>query len=384
MQKKIYPLLLVPCSLALCLALFFLTSCGDDKDDPPPQIVLPSSSSFVLPPSKNDPRVTVSGLDISLSAEWRLKVLGQVSFNPTVLPSRKNISSILINMHNKDTDKLIPIDTIKVNMPIVQDSEVEDLSDAKAFDFRSCELNKARYQIYVYVYLSDDTTIAKIDSLPEPFKKTHPECQTYTLTINSSPVAGGSVSPAPEGPYSKNQPVTLRAEPQANYAFYNWTNDYGSYKDYAGYANPYPITIDGDIKLIANFVESRTLEKQAPEDVNDGGVINSVKFIHNSFEAQGNAVIIELFQSPEYGIDDALPYNQQPLDMYGIPEPSKTHQFISNVSPETTTIDFTPGRYFVVKTASSGWSNWSLLLGKNRSPQCTTPTCVEVTVWKAK
>ncbi len=76
----------------------------------------------------------------------------------------------------------------------------------------------------------------------------------YALTINSNPLAGGSVNanPAPNcasdsTKYGSGTVVTLTASPAAGYAFGNWSGDA------SGAANPTTVTMSADRSVTANF-----------------------------------------------------------------------------------------------------------------------------------
>jgi len=125
-----------------------------------------------------------------------------------------------------------------------------------------------------------------------------------------------------------------------------------------------------------------------PKDgfINLGGK-NAIQFTGTKFVAQVDAKIIESFQSSKdkiYG-----PGNKHQIAKGNSP-PSKTHEFIPALNSETTSIEFQNQNYFVVKTAASGWGNWFLLRGENRTGGTSpchvglTPKCVEITVWKAQ
>ena len=391
MQKKIYSLLLVPCSLALCLALVFLMSCGDDKGDPPQmQYFPPSDGGFQLPPSDTNMRVHITGLGQNIDQDsWELKILGEVEYTEEYGNDPRYISSVRIQMRNTDKDTNITIsmdlhnDNWSANKP-----KLVDLSTAQgnSFDFSNCRLNKREYQIYCYVYLSDNPDkVARIDSLAHPFKETRPHCRTYSLTVESSPTAGGSVGRSANAPYIKDQSVTLTPSPEHNYAFYNWTDKDGYY---VSHSMSYDIIINDDIKLIANFVDSRNLSLQETRERNEGDIImNTVKFTRNSlgrssFEAiVANAYLIEEFlESREYSINNNAPRDKISFYKPGYDLPSKTDQFVSvSVSEKKRIEDYQANYYFVVKDGT----NWYLLLGKI-SPTCLMPECLEITIWKAQ
>lgn len=395
MQKKIYPLFLVPCSLALCLALIFLMSCGGGGSNPDTNDSS-SSSGFTEPPCEgncDDPRVSIADIDTSFN-NWKLIVKGVVGLNGG---NQTVISKIEINLRNVETNAITPI-PFTLNSPI-ESGESYSLRDGQGSGLEwgssACELNKGTYQVYVYVYLKapdKDAFMAKKDSLPySRFKKTHEGCKEYTLTTTVSPSPAASacqITRTPEGPYSQNQQVTLTA-PQTcgKYAFFNWT-DGGD--GIAG--NSYNVRLDDGKSITANFVESYNLAKDnnASKEYKAGDLINlgggSVQFTGTSFVAQGNARIINSFKLPgEYAINDSR--NKQELTQEDRDPSSslKTSQFVTADNSEETEIDHQNEYYFVV-TTGSGPSNWFLLL-PNNDGYCTVaanPKCTKVTIWKAQ
>jgi len=69
--------------------------------------------------------------------------------------------------------------------------------------------------------------------------------QTQILTIQSSP--GGTTSPTPGSfTYDKNSSVSVKANPDVNYSFYNWSGDA------SGTSNPITILMDRDKTIKAN------------------------------------------------------------------------------------------------------------------------------------
>jgi len=374
MQKKIYSLLLVPCSLALCSVLVFLMSCGDDKDDSPPPPPPSSSSSFQHPPSKNDPRVHMIGIDTLFSSNWSLTVIGDVEYRKTFGMDNTEISSILIKMRNMKTDELTPIQCSASywgeNFTL---SDGQQQGNGPNFG-QACKF-KGRYRIYIYVYLSDNLdTIAKIDSLE--FEKSHPDCRdNYTLKFEY-PRGGGSVELEPnQEKYAKGDKVKLIPKPANGYAFWNWYIDH-EYKS----ENPYLLEITRDEEIKATFIESRDFTKvSGPSDINKGGSIlnGAVTFDGRNFTALGNAKIIEYFQLPEKEIDD--PRNSETFDVSMIPSDkvSKTHQFKPALGPREDGITYVADTYFIVESAGNKY----LLLGERRGVVCYTD-CVSLTIWK--
>jgi uncharacterized repeat protein (TIGR02543 family) len=82
--------------------------------------------------------------------------------------------------------------------------------------------------------------------------------KTYALTVNISPIGGGSVALNPSGgTYEHGTVVQLTATPAAGYDFVNWTSDL------TGNINPESITMDGAKTVTANFVNTYTLATNA-------------------------------------------------------------------------------------------------------------------------
>ena len=68
----------------------------------------------------------------------------------------------------------------------------------------------------------------------------------YTISVSASP--GGSVSVSPlQSTYHYGDSVTLTANPDVGYSFVNWSGGI------TGSANPYTISVDGDLSATANF-----------------------------------------------------------------------------------------------------------------------------------
>jgi uncharacterized repeat protein (TIGR02543 family) len=72
---------------------------------------------------------------------------------------------------------------------------------------------------------------------------------TYTLTVNVSPSAGGTVTRSSNGPYHLNDVVTLTEAPSAGYTFSGWSGD-GT-----GSGTTRTVTIVGNIAVKATFTQ---------------------------------------------------------------------------------------------------------------------------------
>jgi len=390
MQKKIYSLFLFPCFLALCLAFVSLTSCGDDGDDPPPPVATSSDSGD--PPllsAGNDTRITIEGLD-TLFEGMKLIVKGTVSVNS----AEETIAKIEIKLRAIDNSVTSPIVAFSAIPP---GTDVYDLADGQGegTDFSPCSVNPYYYKIYVDVYLSSNLNAPlKRDSVywQNGFKKDYDDCRTYTLTTIVNPSGAGTVAASPQGPYTGPTPVSVTATANSGYAFFNWTDGADGVE-----GATYNFQLDGNKNLKANFVESKSLVKDATasKEYQRGNTITlgsgSVTFTGDAFEAQGSALIFGKFkltrQTPSgegdyYNFDD--PRNSYSLNTYDI-NPSgslRTEQFVAAGSGDIE-VFFDPEYYYIVKPTSSG--NWYLLLPESNSATfCTIPQCVSLTVWKVQ
>jgi hypothetical protein len=82
--------------------------------------------------------------------------------------------------------------------------------------------------------------------------------QTQILTIQSG--SGGTTSPTPGSyAYEKNSSVSVTANPDTNYRFYNWSGDA------SGTSNPITILMDRDKTIKANFLRQYSLTIEAGE-----------------------------------------------------------------------------------------------------------------------
>jgi uncharacterized repeat protein (TIGR02543 family) len=72
---------------------------------------------------------------------------------------------------------------------------------------------------------------------------------TYTLTVNVSPSAGGTVTRSSNGPYHLNDVVTLTEAPSAGYTFSGWSGD-GT-----GSGTTRTVTITGNMAMTAAFTQ---------------------------------------------------------------------------------------------------------------------------------
>lgn len=85
----------------------------------------------------------------------------------------------------------------------------------------------------------------------------------YTLSVQITPPAGGSVTPS-NGTYAQGQTVQLTATANANYAFDFWTG--GA----SGSSNPVVITMNRNKTVVAHFKKCKQKNcKKNPDDCED-------------------------------------------------------------------------------------------------------------------
>ncbi|MCL1966916.1 MAG: hypothetical protein FWF67_03450 [Fibromonadales bacterium] len=383
MQKKIYSLFLVPCSLVLCLAVGLLMSCGDDTAEP---AATPSSSSgggYTQPPSYDKPNVFIEDIDTATFIGWRLKVKGKVRLqvdgtDPTV------IRKITVTLQNLQSGRAvnIPLNTTDFGNEF---DLLQSNSQGDGYDFSSdCELSRGRVQIKVDVYLSNNNSDTQSDKHgeSEPFEKVVENCRNdFTINTSVEPSGSGTVTLNPPGPYSKNQTVTATATPAGSYSFLNWTDD-GFVLDCP---NPCTLTMDNSKNIRANFVENFTLVKDdnASKNYTAGqNILDVVQFTGRDFVAIGNARITEYFLSENGNVEQR---SHDPAAMGPLPTTLSASQFTPANNKDEEEIGYTVNYYFLVKTTSSGgWRTWYLMHARGDG-SCTTasnPRCTAVTVWK--
>lgn len=385
MQKKIYSLLLVPCSLVACLALAFLVSCGDTgggstgQETPPPGPPPPSQTCKETNTCAKEIHIILEEPAFTIEGDQKLFVKGRIDlFLEDDDPAY--ISSIIIKMTNMD------IGGEKTIMSIQGENygTSYDLPNGQGsgFDFKPCELNKYKQEIHIIAYINNgslrDTTFT--------FKETHPDCQTYGLETGVSPSGAGSVSASLQGPYLKDQLVTLTATPaNSGFTFSNWTDKWGGL---VSDANPYEITINGDEKFTANFIEGRSLvmDRQVELKVGEppiqlGIVSNAISYVlsgGNKLKAVSGVELIEEFLLPNG--------SKAELTEDDVTSPSKTNEFTVAPNSSMSEVEYTPGKYYVA-TTGSGWGNWFLLRGEPKqgcAANGTATGCIWLTVWKVQ
>jgi uncharacterized repeat protein (TIGR02543 family) len=82
------------------------------------------------------------------------------------------------------------------------------------------------------------------------------QTQTYTLTINREPTAGGTVIPASGGTHNANTPVNITATAASGYTFNNWTVTSGTATIASPNSASTTVTLSSNATISANFTES--------------------------------------------------------------------------------------------------------------------------------
>jgi hypothetical protein len=391
MQKKIYPLFLVPCFLALCLVLVFIASCGggggggDDDGDKS------SSSDGGYAPSSvsNDERIVITGYDVYIDGGGKLMVTGTIDLTNDYDPKNPDkpltISKIEVKLASDQNASPKPepsiTRTLFIKENLINTYSLDDWKEGLEF-VKDCSLNRYTYNIYLEIYLSDNTTVipssrVTYSGFKLPADQIDSKCRSYTLTTTVEPNGGGSVSPS-SGKYEGITNVTLTATPNSGYDFFNWVED-GSI---VGTSRNYTAKIDNDIILKAVFVEDRTLSRKSTTkcnlecniDLGGGGSVTFTKNDYNEliFKAKGNASIIDRFKTKD-GTEEEIAKEEGPL-----PNTLSTKQFVLS-STENQEIGYSQAYYFAVKINSS---TWFVLSGQDSDDfSCGYPTCTEVIVW---
>jgi len=390
MQKKIYSLFFVSCSLAL----FFLASCdsgGGNNGGGGSSSSAATEAGCTNPNGCDNIAITFKDVEVKTDGNWNLTVWGQVVLEGEANDTRF-IKSIVIEMWDQDVGG-------KKTIMEKQDLSVTsyDLRTGQTgFAFKSCDLSGHTQRIFITVSLggceqpTDPLCAPKIEGF-DPFKKPHADCQTYELVPKVSPAGAGSVTLNPQPPYEKNQEVTLTPVPSGTYAFFNWSEG-GVYSA----SESYKVTVDGKgSDVTAVFVDSRSLGQPITVDVKAGetikfaGSISIAVFNANeTFQASGNFKLINEFQDRNMGLNS--PQNKTTIDDGTISSPSKTVDFVPAIGSELDLIEYSPESYFVARTGANNWGEWYLLRARNRTVSgnnCRTgdtPKCTEVTIWKAQ
>jgi len=386
MQKKIYSLFFVPCSLVLFLALGLLMSCGDDPVTGPEATPSSSSGGYRPPDSYDDPKIFIEDIDTATFIGWRLKVKGKVRLvvdgtDETVI---RKITVALVNLQNGKTVN-IPLNTTDFGNEF---DLLQSNSQGDGYDFSTdCELSRGKVQIKVEVYLSTNNSNDKSDKNgeSEPFEKVVENCRNdFTITTSVSPAGSGSITLNPQqSQYEKGVTVTATATPAGSYSFLNWTDD--------GFvlncSNPCTLTMDNSKNIQANFVESFTLVKDESASKNyraGDNILDVVQFDGRDFIALGNTRITEWFQFEDGRVDQR---SHDPNTLGPLPTTLSASQFTPANNRDEEEIGYTVNYYFLVKTTSSGgWRTWYLMHGRNDGScsQASSPKCTAVTVWKVQ
>jgi len=387
MQKKIYSLFIVSCSLAL----FFLASCdsgGGNKHEGTSSSSVGETAPNTCTVNCSNPSVVFEDAEVKIDGAWNLTVWGQVNLDGDANDTRY-IKSILIEMYNKDIGgKKTIMDKQGLNV-----KSYDLKSGQSGFPFKDCNLSKYNQQVYITVSVGgcedpNDATCEPKQETLEPFKKPHQDCQTFELTTSVSPSGAGSVSANPPGPYERNQRVTLTATANSGYAFFNWSAD-GTFKS----TDSYEAIIDGlGNNITAVFVEGRnlgsktTIDVKAGEMIKFGGVNIATYNADGSIRGNGNFKLTDQFQSRNHQLNMAQ--NKNGLSDTDIPSPSKTVDFTPAVGSESAEIEM-PSEMYVVARTGANWNEWYLLWARtrrdgNRCVMGDMPPCAEVTIWKAQ
>lgn len=377
MQKKNYSLFFVPCSLALCLALFFLMSCdsgGGTKNDPP------SSSSAKTQPtysSGSNGDIVFKTIEVKFTGA-KAEVWGQVELTEGYNDTRF-ISSILIEMwdQEKGGSKKIAEKSFE-NVKVVDLRG--DLQQSNNDLANVCTLQK----VFVVVSLGGcedpkDPSCAPNNTSTDVFKNPTAACASSDLTVKITPAGSGSVSKdPPQGPYSTGTDVKLTASASGGSVFFNWAVD-GEYKT----DKTITVKVAGSGNdITAVFVPSRNLGKKTTSELHEGDMLKSGSTNIASFDgskdgskfvASSNFKLINQFQLPKWQLDS--PLNKQEVSDKEIPTPTATGQFIPAVNSEVNEIEFSVEVYLVAKAGS----DWYLLYTKSCGNKCAT-----VDIWKAQ
>jgi len=389
MQKKIYSLLFVPCALALCLALGFLISCGDTGgDDGGKEPAKPPVGPPVCTDGCDNAEVEIKDLGWDVGGGWDLTISGSVKLIVPVEDDTTYIKTIRIKMYNVDAGGENKIYEETKNF-----GQSYSLNEVPAFtDFKKCDINKYTQKIYIDVIPSKGGS--KRDSIG-PINRPHPvDCNEFGITLDVAPAGAGSAAANPPPPYSANARTTLTATAANNYSFYNWTPGSGVCAGSCETDNPYSITIARETKYTANFVDSRniTFDKKVDLRIGEEGariglVSNAINLVSDNgwyIRAANGIQLIDFFQSPDKQFNDSG--NRRTLDDDDVSNPSNTNQFVVAPNSEVSSIEYSLGKYFVVKTPGTGWDNWFLLLAQPRAPDCINASsanaCLELSIWK--
>ena len=110
-------------------------------------------------------------------------------------------------------------------------------------------------EIYIFIVTKDRTLVANFFPM------------AYEIIVSANPPEGGTV--VGDGSYNYGQEATVLAEPNVNYTFVNWTNEYGTVVS----TDPvYTFTVNGPRSLVANFVPA-TCEIKLSKNIEEGGTV---------------------------------------------------------------------------------------------------------------
>ncbi|MGE5402276.1 MAG: InlB B-repeat-containing protein [Ignavibacteriales bacterium] len=114
-------------------------------------------------------------------------------------------------------------------------------------------MKKILFYSFILLMIIFISTCKKDDSPTTP-PTTNPP-QKFTVTVSVNPAGGGSVTGA--GSYDAGSAVTLKAQPNKDYKFVNWTENSSSVSTDSSYS----FTISGNRTLTANFISTKPGDK---------------------------------------------------------------------------------------------------------------------------
>lgn len=126
----------------------------------------------------------------------------------------------------------------------------------------------------------------------------------YTLTLNSLPLAGGSLTGA--GEFEAGESVTINAVPNSGYAFVNWTDELSAVFATTGeYTFSMPAN---DLTLNANFIDNSSVESNNfinqsvyPNPFSDRIIISEPENVKSVSFTSVTGQLIDIIYNPETG-----------------------------------------------------------------------------------
>ena len=114
-------------------------------------------------------------------------------------------------------------------------------------------------------------------------------CPAYTLTVNTNPSDGGSVSPS-SGQHKHGSIISLSANPSSEYVFENWSGDVN------GNLNPLNITMLSNKSVIANFSKKKY---PLSIEINGEGTVEEKEIKTGAATDYESGTIVELTAVPK-------------------------------------------------------------------------------------